>query len=165
MKKIIEPGIIAILTFFGIGFIPYFSGLFSIVIASLIFQLLNTEHELIIIGLTIILIGLFIPSNIISIKKINLGRENKVTTKVIGLWITLSSPVIIFSIPWILVSIFVFTVFSYSSTGFDKYLERKMKNWSDLIKDLTAGVAAGIVLHILYSGWLISPYVLAYLWK
>lgn len=108
---------------------------------------------------------IYIPANKIFVGRMKGKEKNNVMPKAIGELLTLSSPVIVYSIGWILTSIFVFIVFSHSSTAFDGYLKRRTKGWSVLIKDLTAGMVTVIVLHVLYAGWLISPYVLAFLGK
>ncbi|TAL69708.1 MAG: hypothetical protein EPN82_03570 [Bacteroidetes bacterium] len=164
MKKIIDFFAVIIISFFGIGFIPNVSGVLTTIISALIFLILNFP-DYIIYSLIVISILIYIPANLSQINGIFENKNINVFPKFIGTFFTLSSPVIYYSIEWILVSIFVFTVLSSNRTVFDRYLKTKIKNWSILIKDLTAGVVAGIVLHVLYAGWLISPYVLGYLEK
>ena len=165
MKKIYEYFIILIISFLGIGFIPYISGILAILISSQVIFLPIANQEYFILGCAVILIIVYIPANIIFMGRLKGKEKNNVLPKVMGTILTLSSPVILYSNAWILTAIFVFIVFSHISTVFDKYLNRKTKNWSVLIKDLTAGIATVIVLHVLYAGWLISPYVLAFLGK
>ncbi|MCL5992317.1 MAG: hypothetical protein M1419_09495 [Bacteroidetes bacterium] len=165
MKKINEYLIILIISFLGIGFIPYVSGILTLILSSLIIFLPIANKEYFILCCAIILMLIYIPANKIFVGRMKGKEKNNVMPKAIGELLTLSSPVIVYSIGWILTSIFVFIVFSHSSTAFDGYLKRRTKGWSVLIKDLTAGMVTVIVLHVLYAGWLISPYVLAFLGK
>ena len=165
MKKYYDLIIISIVTFFGIGFIPHISGVLTIILSSLIIILPLSNKDYFIFGITIILIIIYIPSNIVFMSRLKGNEKNNVLPKAIGTLLALSSPVIVYNIVWILTAIFVFIVFSYSSTAFDRYLKIRTKSWSVLIKDLISGIATVIVLQVLYAGWLISPYVLTFLGK
>lgn len=165
MKRIYDIFIILFITFFGIGFLPYISGILVIFLSSLICLLQLANEDFIIFYCFVFLTIIYIPANKVFMGRLRGNAKHNVLTKAIGMILTLSSPVIVYNIGWILTAIFVFIVFSHRNTGFDRYLKSRTKSWSVLIKDLTAGLATVIVLHVLYAGWLISPYVLAFLGK
>jgi hypothetical protein len=165
MYNIKDKITIIVLSCFGIGFIPYVSGILASVLASLIIFLpIPIKEEILLISIFIIII-IFIPLNHYFTIKMKGEQRINVLSKVIGTWLVLSSPVIVYSTSWIITSLLLFLVLSYSRTNLDNFLLHKTEIWNKLTKDLLAGAVAFIVLHAFYAGYLIYPFISAFLQK
>ena len=156
---------IIILSCFGIGFLPYVSGIVASVLASAIIFYPNRINEKIIYILILFCFLIYLPLNLYFSKNMKGEQRINILSKVPGTWLVLCSSVIIYSTTWIIISLLMFLVLSSFPSKFDIFLLHKAKIWNKLTKDLLAGVASYIVLHVIYAGYLIYPYVLAYLGK
>ena len=92
MKKINEYLIILIISFLGIGFIPYVSGILTLILSSLIIFLPIANKEYFILCCAIILMLIYIPANKIFVGRMKGKEKNNVMPKAIGELLTLSSP-------------------------------------------------------------------------
>ncbi len=156
---------VLLLSCFGIGFIPYVSGILASFFATTIrFFPVQNINEIIFLGIPALII-LFLPLNYYFSNKMKGEQKIIVLPKVIGTWLALSSQVIAYTTPWILISLSLFLVLSLSRTKFDNFLIHKTKIWNKLTKDILSGAAALIVLHAVYAGYLIYPFISAYLEK
>jgi hypothetical protein len=88
--------------------------------------------------------------------------ESRVFAIAVGIIVSLCDVLIHSEISWIIISIIIYCTVFFLKTRFDFWLENKTTKWYLLIKSIAAALTTIIFIHIIYTGYLIFPFIEMY---
>lgn len=152
MNKILYNLILVFFSVFGIGFIPKFSRIFTSVLA-LVLVLLIPDENLTQVVVFVLVIAITAYLTLIgNMVKRNTNFENIVSDRVIGVFITLISPFMIYSWEWLILDFFVYNLI-FAFIKLEQYYLLRKHHLVQFSREIICGILTLISINVIYSGF------------